>query len=320
AIISILLASSPVFADFNESNTIGTTTTEKDEDGKTKTIITVKDRQIESYTSTDAATSSNNSSVSINATFFNDRYSDKLTTLLSFKGFIPSGRRFTFPPRNSWLGFMLWPYKYSTTITNISLDKPVKIIESTPSNTIKNKEVSDSIVYGVGGGVKLEGKTPGASLDANAAFSKTISYQQPDYETIKTSGTTQKTSWDTVFTETTDGYTRTSWNSLFGNGLFMVGLYTYDVKKNFTPDYKLSQLITGGFSPEYGLVLNAPKEVKKSQIKVQLSRVSETYRQEWTGFNWFGRNYLDQNTSDWSSTSSLLFEIDWEKHTVKFIA
>ncbi|OUZ28017.1 hypothetical protein A5806_002626, partial [Enterococcus faecium] len=74
-IISILLVSSPVSASFNEDNILGTTTKETDEDGKTKTIITVKDRQIESYTSSDSATKENNTSLTVNANFLNDKYS-----------------------------------------------------------------------------------------------------------------------------------------------------------------------------------------------------------------------------------------------------
>lgn len=309
----------PVFADFNEDNVLGTTTTETDENGNVKTSITVKNRKIESYNSSDSATASNNSSVSVNGTFFNDRYSSQATTVLSVNGFIPSGRKFNFPPGNSWYGSMLWPYQYSTTIKNVSPDNKVKISDSTPVNSIRNKEVSESITYGIGGGVKVEGKTPGANVDSNAAFTKTISYQQPDYETVKTTGTTNTASWKTTFTETRNGYTRTSWNITYGNEMFMVGRYAYNVKQNFTPDYQLSHLITGGFSPSYGLVLKAPKDTKKSFVKVYMSRKSETYSETWSGFNWHGRNYSDQSNPDWSSDVSLTFEIDWQKHTIRFL-
>ncbi|HHB0784458.1 enterococcus pore-forming toxin Epx [Enterococcus faecium] len=319
-IISILLVSSPVSASFNEDNILGTTTKETDEDGKTKTIITVKDRQIESYTSSDSATKENNTSLTVNANFLNDKYSSDLTTIMSLNGFIPSGKQYYFPPNNTWVGNMYWPSQYKTTVSSESLDQTVKIINTTPNNAIRNKDVSTSITYGVGGGVKVEGKTVGANIDANAAFTKTISYEQPDYETVQTQWTTDKTTWETNFTETTDGYTRTSWNTFYGNQIFMENPYTYNVKNNFTPNYKLSPLIAGGFSPSYGVVLKAPKNTKKSIVTVYMSRINDTYQQYWNGFNWVGRDFVDQSYSNWITNSNFKYEINWEEHTVKFIA
>lgn len=51
AVLSAMLTTVPVFANFSEDNIIGTTTQEIDEHGNVKTIITVKNQQIESYTS-----------------------------------------------------------------------------------------------------------------------------------------------------------------------------------------------------------------------------------------------------------------------------
>lgn len=286
AVLSAMLTTVPVFANFSEDNIIGTTTQEIDEHGNVKTIITVKNQQIESYTSTDSGTAKNRSTLTVNANFLNDKYSNELTKILSLNGFIPSGRKFIFPKNNTLKGEMLWPQRYSTAVYNIPLDKSVKITNSTPDNTIRSKEVSNSITYGIGGGIKMEGKQPGANLDANAAITKTISYQQPDYETAKTTSTVTGVNWNTNFTETRDGYTRNSWNPVYGNQMFMYGRYTSNIRNNFTPDYQLSSLITSGFSPSYGLVLRAPKDVKKSRIKVVFARRSETYQQNWDGLNW----------------------------------
>lgn len=248
-----------------------------------------------------------------------DKYSNELTTILSVKGFIPSGRKFMFPKNNTWKGEMMWPVKYSTAVYNETMDKPAKITDSTPNNTIKSKEVTDSITYGIGGGIKMEGKQPGASIDGNAAISKSITYQQPDYETTKTTSTISGVNWNTDFAETRDGYTRTTWNPVYGNQLFMVGRFTHDVKSNFKPDYQLSSLITSGFSPSYGLVLRAPKDIKKSRIKVVLTRKSEIYQQNWDGANWWGRNFYDEKNPNSLSKVTLTFDLDWQNHRVTFI-
>ena len=319
AVLSAMLTTVPVFANFSEDNIIGTTTQEIDEHGNVKTIITVKNQQIESYTSTDSGTAKNRSTLTVNANFLNDKYSNELTTILSLNGFIPSGRKFIFPKNNTLKGEMLWPQRYSTAVYNIPLDKSVKITNSTPDNTIRSKEVSNSITYGIGGGIKMEGKQPGANLDANAAITKTISYQQPDYETAKTTSTVTGVNWNTNFTETRDGYTRNSWNPVYGNQMFMYGRYTSNIRNNFTPDYQLSSLITSGFSPSYGLVLRAPKDVKKSRIKVVFARRSETYQQNWDGLNWWGRNFYDTKNPYSLSKVTLTFELDWQNHRVTFI-
>ncbi|EOS7733901.1 enterococcus pore-forming toxin Epx [Enterococcus hirae] len=318
-VLSAILTTAPVFADFSEDNILGTTTHEIDEHGNVKTIITVKNQQVENYTSTDSGTAKNHSTMTVNANFLNDKYSNELTTILSLNGFIPSGRKFMFPKNNTWKGEMMWPQRYSTAVYNESLDKPVKISDSTPNNTIRNKEVTNSITYGIGGGIKMEGKQPGANLDANAAITKTISYQQPDYETTKTTSTINGVNWNTDFTETRDGYTRNSWNPVYGNQLFMYGRYTYDVRNNFTPNYQLSSLITSGFSPSYGLVLRAPKDVKKSRIKVVFARRSEIYQQNWDGANWWGNNFYDNKRPNSLTRVTLTFDLDWQNHRVTFI-
>lgn len=285
-----------------------------------KDVIKHNDKQIISYNSTDTKTATNNSAITVNANFIEDSNSSDRTTVLAIEGFIPSGRKFIYPKDNTWQASMLWPNSYATTIINDSLDSNVKITNSTPNNTIRNKEVSSSISYGFGGGISVEGKNVGGSANGNIAFTKSISYQQPDYETVQTEGNSNRVAWKTNFTETLDGYSRDSWNIIYGNQMFMKSRQNNSRENNFTSDYKLSSLITGGFSPKYGVVLKAPKDVTKSRIKVYLGRTSETYTLNWTGVNWTGANKLDQTNSDWSSNAVITYELDWNAHTLKVIA
>ncbi|EGO2842933.1 hypothetical protein IBQ15_002691 [Enterococcus faecalis] len=285
-----------------------------------KDVIKHNDKQIISYNSTDTKTATNNSAITVNANFIEDSNSSDRTTVLAIEGFIPSGRKFIYPKDNTWQASMLWPNSYATTIINDPLDSNVKITNSTPNNTIRNKEVSSSISYGFGGGISVEGKNVGGSANGNIAFTKSISYQQPDYETVQTEGNSNRVAWKTNFTETLDGYSRDSWNIIYGNQMFMKSRQNNSRENNFTSDYKLSSLITGGFSPKYGVVLKAPKDVTKSRIKVYLGRTSETYTLNWTGVNWTGANKLDQTNSDWSSNAVITYELDWNAHTLKVIA
>lgn len=279
----------------------------KDENGNV-TIITQNNKQIRQYSSTDSATTRNNSRITVDASFVDDKFSSEMTTIISIKGFIPSGRKIF--SLSKYRGVMKWPIKYMVDIKNNSFDSSVKIVDSVPKNTISTKEVNNTISYSIGGGIDTSNN---ASINANYAISKSISYVQPDYNTIQTNDTNRIASWSTEFAETRDGYNVNSWNIIYGNQMFMRSRYSGTSTTNFTQDYKLSSLITGGFSPNFGVVLIAPNGTKKSQIEVCFKREINSYHIAWDT-EWKGRNYPD-NTSE----ENVKFEIDWNKHTIRQI-
>lgn len=280
------------------------------EDGKGITILTQNNKQITNYTAT-ASNSRNGYKATIDTTFVDDKHSDGMTTILSLKGFIPSGKRIYRAAAK--YGAMEWPSKYKVEVKNLSLNKSVKIVDSIPKNAIDTKIISNSIGYSIGGGVETSQKS--LSLNANYTFSKSVSYEQPDYKTIQMSDDNELASWKTIFTETQQGYNLSSWNIMYGNQLFMKTRYRGDYETNFLDDSELSTLIAGGFSPNMGLVLTAPNGTKNSVIEVTLSKVLDTYFMRWADTNWFGFNYGNDN----ELKQTFKFRINWKDHKIKEI-
>lgn len=256
-------------------------------------------------TSVGSATTENNFRFTAEANFIDDKNSSEATAILTLNGFIPSGRKILY--LNPYRGVMHWPVSYKIEAENTSNDS-VKIVDNIPKNTIETKDVNESVSYSIGGGVNTS-KT--GSLNANAAYSKSVKYTQPDYITVQTEGTNHRVVWNTKFAETRDGYTLDSWNILYGNEMFMRTRYSGTSISNFKPDHELSSLITGGFSPNVGLVLTAPKDATTSRLKFKFTREVLSYHMVWYTA-WSGVNYPDNIVED-----VVEFELDWANKTIK---
>ncbi|AQW28391.1 hypothetical protein UT300010_28410 [Clostridium perfringens] len=85
--------------------------------------------------------------------------------------------------------------------------------------------------------------------------------------------------------------------------------------KNLTDEKDLSSLITGGFTPNITVALNAPKNTKKSLFTVNFNREMDLYNLQWNTTQWFGENKKNI-TSDWSTHT---YELNWEENTIKFL-
>ncbi|MGL4991627.1 MAG: beta-channel forming cytolysin [Sarcina sp.] len=281
------------------------------EDGKGYTILTQNTKQITNYTST-ASTSEKNYKATVDATFVDDKYSAEQTTILSLKGFIPANKTITTIYKNDGIsGVMQWPSKYKVEVHNPSVGKSVKIVDSLPKNSIDTKTINNSISYTIGGGIDT--KEGLAALNSNYTFSKSVSYDQPDYKTTQTRDSNELVRWNTDFTETKDGYGLNSWNYLYGNEIFMKSRHSGTATTNFSNDSELSSLITGGFSPNMGLVLTAPNGVKNSFIEVTLSKVQDSYFMRSAGTHWVGVNYPDNYFEE---KETFKFKIDWKNHKI----
>lgn len=274
------------------------------------------------YTSTGSLTAKNKSKVTLNTTYIKDKYSNQDTAIITLKGFIPSGR--TIKKESDNVATMKWPYSYLVKVESFCDDDTVKITESLPDNTIASKEVSQTVTYSLGGGLDVDSTgLPSGGLNASSEFSKTIEYTQPDYITIKTDDTNTVAGWNIQFAETRAGYNVNSWNLLYGNEMFLRTRYgNVSSDQNFLEDYKLSSLITGGFSPNMGLVLKGDKAsglnpgARKSLLKVTFERVPNYYTIQWST-QWWGENAGAYKIKDPNNFGTFLFELDWQNCTIK---
>ncbi|GAB6168382.1 beta-channel forming cytolysin CytK2 [Clostridium carnis] len=309
-------------------NHISTTTTvTKDPNGSASTIDTVYNKRVTTYSSTDTISKDGITST-VDATFIHDKNSAEMTTILNLKGFIPSNLTYNlFNTEYKELTYLLWPYKYQV---HASTSTPkVKIAETFPKNTIDTSEVNSSISYSLGGGIEVSKEGSKSNINGSVAYSKSISYSQPEYKTVQSINTNNNVKWDITFNQNKEGYSVHDYNTLYGNQLFMVSRYnTAKANNNLTSKDQLSSLMSGGFSPNMGLVLTAPNGTKKSTVKISLGRESLLYQLYWNA-QWRGRNldeeawnkeYFNKHKNHidvWSNQKEFIFEIDWENNTIR---
>lgn len=210
---------------------------------------------------------------------------------------------------------MYWPSAYRVRAElQDSEASGTAIAEVSPKNEIRNWHVSETIGYTVGGSITVEGSAEGGggSIGGSAEYSssRTVDYTQNEYLTKVNQNTANTVEWEVVYDQNKDGYTRTSFHSIYGNQLFMKSRLYNTGDKNIVDD--LPSLITNGFSPSFAFAIRAPKGISKSIVKFIFTRKQDVYQLKWDGIEWQG-----QNTLDWINQETVVnFELDWINHTI----
>ncbi|EGT5620129.1 beta-channel forming cytolysin [Clostridium perfringens] len=274
-------------------------------------IIEEKGSKAEVFTAYDASSiGAMKSSVSVS--FINDTNNSNATALINVKGFIPSS---LVQNGSYYRASMFWPSKYKISVKTSDINDNVKIINTIPSNSIDSVKVKESLGYSIGGNISVSKESSGFGLNGGINIEKSIEYDQPDFKTFQKKDNTREASWDIVFNETKNQYNRDSYHGLYGNQIFMKSRLHNTGDKNLTDEKDLSSLITGGFTPNIAVALNAPKNTKKSLFTVNFNREMDLYNLQWNTTQWFGENKKNI-TSDWSTHT---YELNWEDHTIKFL-
>lgn len=280
----------------------------------TVTDVNDKDKnEIKTYSSNALIYDELNSiKVVANGKFIEDPNNNNKTLFLSTSGSFVKSKLYRAGAYST--ATMFWPSAYECAIEVEDTDnfnRKAKIISNLPANIIKTSQVSNTMGYSVGGSVGFEGKTPSAEINASYNYTQSINYDQPNFVTINTDSSINKAKWDVTFSSTDEGYDKDSHNITYGNQMFMKSRLYNEGSKNLVSIDKLPALISGGFSPDFLVVLNAPKDKKVSIVKISFSRNMDKYYLKWTGFNWFGYNFFRNKT-----LSSGKFLIDWQSRTV----
>ena len=275
-----------------------------------------KTEEIVTYSSIESVDSRfNKMKVVANGKFIEDPHNNNNTLFLSTDGsFIKSGLE---QGGAYYFASMYWPSAYKCTIEiedDGKLDGKAKIVSSLPKNTIKTSKVDNVMGYSAGGTIGMEGNKPVGSINGSVNVSQSISYDQPNFNTINTNSSSHKASWDVRFSGTDECYDRDSKNITYGNQMFMKSRLNNTGDKNLTSFDKLPTLVSGGFSPDFLVALSAPKDKKQSIVSINFKKQLDHYTLEWSGFNWFGYNFYNNTIS-----STYKFLIDWQKHTIKVL-
>ncbi|MPQ45132.1 beta-channel forming cytolysin [Clostridium tarantellae] len=280
------------------------------ESSKAKVISNVKGEEAKTYTSTDALESEKDGIKTVlKATFFEDPQDNKLTAFLTTDGsFINSQlKRYG----EYYYAGIHWPSSYQGSIKIVDKVNDVKIVSSTPKNTISSTQVTNNMGYSIGGNIGADGKTPSLGLNSSYDFSESRSYEQPNFVTTQKKDTLKEASWDVVFNSTNDGYTRDSYHGIYRNQMFMISRLYNEGTKNITKNEDLPLLISGGFSPNFSVALKAPKDKETSTIEVTFSRGMDEYFIDWDNTEWVGCN-----RKSGTRTVKQYFTLDWKNHTV----
>lgn len=277
-----------------------------------ETIINSKGQKAEVYTSSDTTTNNFAKGI-VSVSFIEDPNNNRLTALVSLKGFIPAQLIKTGIYSE---GYMYWPSKYSVSVKSIDANNQVKMLESIPKNKIETVTVTETMGYSIGGNISVQGSSSGPSGSGGGNFSvnvqRSIKYEQPDFKTIQTNDDLDSASWDIIFNSTRDGYDRNSYHVIYGNQMFMKSRLHNTGINNLVDTKDLSPLISGGFSPDMVVALSAPKGTKKSKLQLNYTMYRDFYSIKWYSSGWWGKN---DKTVGWNP-SEMMYEIDWENHTV----
>ncbi|HDZ8659505.1 TPA: bi-component leukocidin LukPQ subunit Q [Staphylococcus aureus] len=251
--------------------------------------------------------------------FVKDKSYDKDTLVLKASGNINSG--YTKPTSdNSISSQFYWGAKYNVFISSEGNDS-VNVVDYAPKNQNEEFQVQQTLGYSYGGDINISNGLSG-KLNGSESFSETISYKQESYRTTIDRKTDYKTiGWGVeahkIMNNGWGPYGRDSYDSIYGNELFLGSRQSSsNANQNFLSTHQMPILACGNFNPEFiGVFSHKQNKNKKSKIKVTYQREMDEYVNYWNGIHWIGFNHKAQNIA----THTSIYEIDWEKNTVKLI-
>ncbi|AOM14315.1 leukocidin family pore-forming toxin [Bacillus thuringiensis] len=227
---------------------------------------------------------------------------------------------------------MTWPSSYGVKLSvetgKFEVPTSEKIFKVAPVNTNKNSTVTNTIDYGIGGNIDISKDGPSAGSEGKIDWSRSVSYEQPNYETILEKNTTKDVVWNTKFVSFAHGnraWTRdsiASFPKVSGNELFMKSSgASGSAINNFTPDNELPPLIQGGFEPNMVAVITADKKETYGPLTMKIVVNTDDYRLNWvTPFSWQGVNHKDifytnlSNHNQFNGDITVQCNIDWQNH------
>ncbi|MGR4025609.1 leukocidin family pore-forming toxin, partial [Bacillus sp. ZZQ-131] len=107
-------------------------------------------------------------------------------------------------------------------------------------------------------------------------------------------------------------YNRDSFNTFYGNQLFMKSRSYNEGTNNFVSKDTVPALTGYGFSPNVVAVITADKTETTSDLKITNRRVSDQYNIEWVSSKWWGTNNKDTYNEFFTNH----YKLDWKNHQV----
>lgn len=187
--------------------------------------------------------------------------------------------------------------------------------EISPKDEIKEKTVTNSVGYKIGGDIQT---SPSGSVAGEVNWSTNVSYNQADYITRLKKSDSHTVQWSVPFMNAMNGtygpYDRESSDSIYGNQLFMKSRTSNNAIDNFIPTEQMPALSAEGFSPGVIAVIEVPKDSEElTDLTVTYTRHSDQYSLSWLNITGYFSNWVGFNTPNVShADSSQKYTIDWK--------
>ncbi|MDA1775020.1 leukocidin family pore-forming toxin [Bacillus cereus] len=273
----------------------------------------------------------------LNVSFIEDPNSQKKFAVLTTEGsnidsygWDGGGKQRPSPVGNGyWRANMYWPSAYETNIKVLDTGaKDPKFTNIAPKNGVTDTKITSTVGYTTGGTISAGPAPAGGTGGVN--WSKSVSYDQPDYKTEVTQNTSNSVTWRVPFVSmlnqgwgpyTRDSNTNNSIGGYKGNELFIKsGDANVSAKDNFISADQMTPLVGYGFSPAMigTLAVDTHDDVPTTTIEVTHTRYVDDYEMHWADFlvfphaHWFGINYQDKDTQ----TFTTKYQLDWKNHTI----
>ncbi|MGO0731975.1 beta-channel forming cytolysin [Bacillus shihchuchen] len=193
---------------------------------------------------------------SIKVSFIEDPYADKKIAIVTTDG---SNIDAKYTINGGYYNAGLkWPSAYHTEAEITSGDS-AQFHKAAPVNTMTSAKVTSEVGYTLGGSVKVgvndKGPNADASITGSFAWKESVSYDQVDYKTVLETHTDKKLNWKVGFQSFNYPewgiYNRDSFNTFYGNQLFMKSRSYNEGTNNFVSKDTYNEFFTNNYKLDW---------------------------------------------------------------------
>ena len=209
----------------------------------------------------------------------------------------------------SWLKY---PSEYHVDF-QVQRNPKTEILDQLPKNKISTAKVDSTFSYSLGG--KFD-STKGIGRTSSNSYSKSISYNQQNYDTIASGKNNNRhVHWSVVANDLKYGNEIKNRNDEF---LFYRNTRLSTVENpelSFASKYRYPALVRSGFNPEFLTYISNEKTNDKTRFEVTYTRNQDILKNK-PGIH-YGQPILEQNKD--GQRFIVVYEVDWKNKTVKVV-
>ncbi|HCY1500773.1 TPA: leukocidin family pore-forming toxin [Staphylococcus aureus] len=244
--------------------------------------------------------------------FIDDPTYDKNVLLVKKQGSIHSNLKFESHRNETNASWLKYPSEYHVDF-QVQRNPKTEILDQLPKNKISTAKVDSTFSYSLGG--KFD-STKGIGRTSSNSYSKSISYNQQNYDTIASGKNNNRhVHWSVVANDLKYGNEIKNRNDEF---LFYRNTRLSTVENpelSFASKYRYPTLVRSGFNPEFLTYISNEKSNEKTRFEVTYTRNQDILKNK-PGIH-YGQPILEQNKD--GQRFIVVYEVDWKNKTVKVV-